>query len=554
MTPIPKPNREADLFRSAFYYAPTGMALVALNGRMMLANPSALAMLGYEEEELYGMTYVDITHPEDVEPDLHCVKQLLNGEIDSYQLKKRYIHKSGSIVTALLTVSLVFDEQGVPLHFISQMLDMTNQMKAENEVQQLTRRISNILESISDVFFTLDDQARFIYVNQAACSLFKRTEEQLIGENIWALFPWLRETVSGREYRIALETQQPRMYEQFIPLLNQWFEANVYPSESGMSIHIREVSKRKRTADKLQESEKSFRLLAENSSDIISKHSRDGSFTYVSPACYLLLGYRDDELIGRTPLHFCHPDDKQRIIDNQEMIFSQQEANTITYRLRRKDGEYRWFETTSNVVFHEEDLTHTMVAVSRDITPRKEVELQMLEQYRILHALSHMDELTSIANRRTFDETWNQEWEDAHRHDMPLSLLLCDIDDFKLYNDSFGHQKGDECLRSIAICMRKVLKRPLDIVTRYGGEEFAVILPQTGGERAARIAEQLREAVFRLQIPHAEPTGRPYVTISLGASTWKPGSDVTRDELFMHADQALYRAKREGKNRYSIPS
>jgi diguanylate cyclase (GGDEF)-like protein/PAS domain S-box-containing protein len=550
LTLISKPNREADLFRSAFQYAPIGMALVDLDGRIMVANPSALTMLGYEEYELYSFNYAHITHPDDLEQDNRYVKQLLDGEIDTYQMQKRYFKKSGETLPVLLSVSLVYDQQGHPLHFISQMMDISEEKKAISEVEQLTLRISNILESILDAFFSLDDQYHFIYTNEAAQTLFRRSGQELIGKNIWEVFPWLVGSVSQKEYKLAMENHQQRLYEQFVPMLNQWFEANVYPSEFGLSVHFRQITERKRTADQLHESEKSFRLLAENSSDMISKHNRDGLFTYVSPACYTLLGYRDDELIGLSPFLLYHPDDKQRMLDNQELIYKNVDANAITYRIRRKDGNYRWFESTSRVVFHDGDRTQTLVSVSRDITPRKEIELKMLEQYQILHALSHIDELTNIANRRTFDESWNNEWEDAQRHHMPITLMLGDIDNFKAYNDTFGHQKGDDCLRQIAAAMRSALKRPLDIVARYGGEEFGIILPQTSTERAATIAQRLLEAVRQLQIPHAEEASNPFVTISIGSATWKPDCSFTQDELFTHADKALYQAKREGKNRY----
>jgi diguanylate cyclase (GGDEF)-like protein/PAS domain S-box-containing protein len=550
LTLISKPNREADLFHSAFHYAPIGMALVDLNGRIMAANPSALTMLGYEEEELYTMTYEQFTHPDDLELSFRYAQQLLNGEIDSYRMEKKYYNKSGRLVSILLTVSLVYDELGNPLHFISQMMDTTEKSEAVTEVKQLTQRISNILESISDAFFSLDTQFRFIYANKAAAELVNRKDQQLIGQVIWDIFPSLIGSDCEKEFMLAIETGQKRMFEQFIPSINHWFESDVYPSEFGLAVHFRQITERKRTADKLRESEKSFRLLAENSSDMISKHSREGLFTYVSPACYTLLGYRFDELIGQSLLHLCHPDDESRLYKNQELIYNRMEANTITYRIRRKDGAYLWFETTSNVVFHEGDRTQTLVAVSRDITSRKEIEMQMLEQYQIMHTLSHTDELTNIANRRTFDETWNQEWEDAQRHHMPVTLMLGDIDDFKAYNDSFGHQKGDDCLRQIAAAMRSALKRPLDMITRYGGEEFAIILPQTNKERAAAIAEQLLDAVQNLRIPHAECTGRPYVTISLGSATWKPEHTTSQAELFTLADSALYQAKREGKSRF----
>lgn len=550
LTFISKLNRGADLFRSAFHYAPIGMALVDLDGRFIVANPSIHTLLGYGENELSGMTYAQITHPDDLDQDSRYVKQLLDGEIDTYQMQTRYFKKSGDTVTVLLSVSLVYDEQGNPGHFIFQMMDISEKEKAMSDVKQLTMRITNVFESISDTFFSLDNQYRFIFTNAAAQELFKRSEPELIGQSIWEVLPGLTGTISQQEYKLAMENHQQRLFEQFFPKLNHWFEVNVYPSESGLSVHFRQITERKRTADKLLESEKSFRLLAENSSDMISKHNRDGIFTYVSPACYTLLGYRDDELIGQSHFNFQHPDDKQRMIDNLEHVYKHIDANTITYRMRRKDGTYRWFESTTSVVFHDGDRTQTLVSVSRDITPRKEVELKMLEQYQILHTLSHVDELTKLANRRTFDESWNNEWEEAQRHHMPITLMLSDIDNFKAYNDTFGHQKGDDCLRQIAAAMRSALKRPLDIVARYGGEEFSIILPQTSYERAATIAERLLEAVRQLQIPHAAAADIPFVTISIGSATWKPDCSFTQAELFTHADKALYQAKREGKNRY----
>lgn len=550
LTLFSKSKREADLFGSAFHYASIGMALVDLDGRFIVANPSAQTMLGYEEKELINLTFGQITHPDDLEEDYRYVKQLLEGEIDTFQMEKRYFKKTGGIVTVLLSVSLVYDRHGAPRHFISQMMDITEKTQAVSEVRQLTMRISTILESISDAFFSLDHEFRFIYTNNATQELFKRNKEQLIGYSIWELFPWLAESISHLEYRLSMETNQHRMYEQFIPRLNNWFESNLYPSEFGLSVHFRQITERKRIADKLLESEKSFRLLAENSSDMISKHDRDGLFTYVSPACYMLLGFRDDELIGSSPFVLYHPDDRGRMLENQELIYSNVEANTITYRMRRKEGIYRWLETTSRVIYHDGDRTQTIVSVSRDVTPRKENELKMIKKYQLLHKLSHVDELTNIANRRVFDESWNKEWLEAQHHHMPITLMLGDIDNFKLFNDTFGHQKGDECLRQIAAALRSALKRPLDIVARYGGEEFGFILPQTSEERAANIASRLLEAVRQLKIPHAELSGYQQVTISLGSATWKPGCSAKQDELFTHADKALYQAKREGKDRY----
>jgi PAS domain S-box-containing protein len=289
LTPTPLSNRDAALFHNAFHYAPIGMALVGLDGRFMVANASAFAMLGYTEDELYAKSYKEITHPEDLEQDNAYVQQLLDGDIDSYQMEKRYFHKNGEVIHSLLTVSLVCDEQGEPLHFISQLVDVTETVKNKQQLTALNKRIADTLESISDAFYTIDHNYRFIYANQAAKQFFRIDEQQLIGRIIWEVFPSLIGTTSQQQLTIASSSKQPVQFEDYILPYNQWFEVKAYPSEFGLSVHSHNITERKRTADKLLESEKSFRLLAENSSDIISKHTMDGITTYISPACYPLL-------------------------------------------------------------------------------------------------------------------------------------------------------------------------------------------------------------------------------------------------------------------------
>ncbi len=552
MTPTPLSNHDAAWFRDAFLYAPIGMALVGLDGRFMLVNPSILAILGYTEEELYALSYEEITYPEDQEQDRAYVQQLLAGELNSFRIEKRYFHKNGALIHCLLTVSLVHDEHGAPLHFIAQLVDITESIQNKEELTALHKRIAETLESISDGFYTVDHDYKFIYANQAAIQFFRKTKDQLIGQNIWEVFPALSESTSMQQLAYACSSKQPVRFEEYIVPYNQWFEAKAYPSEFGLSVHFHNITERKRTADKLLESEQSFRLLAENSSDIISKHAMDGKVTYISPACFPLLGYGSSELIGKTPFDFCHPDDRERLRLTMEANPDKIDAvDSVNYRLRRKDGTYRWFESTGNSVFHEEDRTFTIVAVTRDITPRKEIELKMLEQYQLMHEQTHIDELTRIANRRSFDETWKQEWDDAHNHDMPLTLMLCDIDDFKKYNDHFGHQQGDACLRTVASTLRVALKRKNDFVARYGGEEFAVILPQTDEIRAKSMAKLLLAAILQKRLPHAETSDSEVVTLSIGIATWRPEHKLPQESLFALADKALYKAKREGKNRYS---
>lgn len=160
---------------------------------------------------------------------------------------------------------------------------------------------------------------------------------------------------------------------------------------------------------------------------------------------------------------------------------------------------------------------------------------------------SHIDGLTQIANRKYFDETFHREWLRSRRMKKPLSLIMCDIDHFKLYNDTYGHQAGDRCLKQVAQSLKASVSRPADLVARYGGEEFAVILPETAAEGAQAIAEIIQAAVEKLQIQHTSSKTADYVTMSLGIATMT-SLDMPEKELIERADRALYAAKGSGRN------
>ncbi|PWC58888.1 diguanylate cyclase [Azospirillum sp. TSH7] len=175
--------------------------------------------------------------------------------------------------------------------------------------------------------------------------------------------------------------------------------------------------------------------------------------------------------------------------------------------------------------------------------------LLLKRQTDLLRSLSFLDGLTGIANRRRFDEAMAREWRRCARSHLPLSLVILDVDHFKAYNDQYGHQTGDECLRIVAEVLAERARRPSDLVARYGGEEFVCLLPETDGPGATRVAEGFRAGVAERRIPHAQSPVAPFVTISLGVATVIPSAESSPEELAEMADQLLYRAKRTGRNR-----
>ena len=166
-----------------------------------------------------------------------------------------------------------------------------------------------------------------------------------------------------------------------------------------------------------------------------------------------------------------------------------------------------------------------------------------------LQTLSTTDSLTGLANRRALDATLDREWARLSRQPVPLSVMMCDVDHFKLFNDFHGHDGGDQCLKQIANVMRQTLSRPSDFVARYGGEEFALILPGTDAEGAEHIAEQIRRSVEELGLPHRGLGMSANVTISIGLSSADRFLSEGPDRLFKSADEALYLAKDQGRNR-----
>jgi len=187
--------------------------------------------------------------------------------------------------------------------------------------------------------------------------------------------------------------------------------------------------------------------------------------------------------------------------------------------------------------------------LKQEMDRRKARERALEERNQMLERLSFLDGLTGVANRRYFDESITQECRRAARDNTSLSLVMLDIDFFKRFNDTYGHQKGDVCLKEVATALSESLKRPGDFVARYGGEEFVAVLPNTDIEGAVFVAEAMRSNVAILAIPHANSEAGSCVTVSLGVGSMNPTHDTEPAQLISMVDKALYEAKGEGRNR-----
>jgi diguanylate cyclase (GGDEF)-like protein len=253
----------------------------------------------------------------------------------------------------------------------------------------------------------------------------------------------------------------------------------------------------------------------------------------------------------------------------QILEYVQQHGSVVVEaEFSRKNGKLFPVEVLFSAINHEG--RQLVLAAVRDITERKQVEsglkkaLAELAQAKLemerfnwrlteanlkLQRISQLDGLTGIANRRYFDEYLNKEWRRALRGAQMLALIMTDVDHFKAYNDCYGHQAGDDCLRKMARALSAEVRRPADLLARYGGEELVAVLPDTSLEGALLIAENMRLAVEALAIPHAKSPTVSHVTLSLGVAAVVPTPATLPKLLIEAADKALYQAKAEGRNR-----
>lgn len=188
---------------------------------------------------------------------------------------------------------------------------------------------------------------------------------------------------------------------------------------------------------------------------------------------------------------------------------------------------------------------HVLEALETELQQKTD-ELQRLNNE--LQRLNLLDGLTGVANRRCFDESLALEWQKSERSGQPLSLLMVDVDNFKAFNDSYGHVQGDNCLKQMAQTMAKAVHRSLDLVARYGGEEFAIILPETDKAGAVFVAERVLKMVRQLNLFHAKAAHDQRITVSIGAATLIADPELTQEVLLQEADHMLYQAKKNGKD------
>jgi diguanylate cyclase (GGDEF)-like protein/PAS domain S-box-containing protein len=313
----------------------------------------------------------------------------------------------------------------------------------------------------------------------------------------------------------------------------------------------RQGAMRARTADQ----DARLQLITENMADMILWLDGDFRCRYASAASRDVIGFAPEELLGSAIDELVADADRPAFEALREKLQAGEAAAEAIFRCRRRTGEQVWLEARARlvgggggVVLAVRDIGHIIEHATRAERRLAETNQQLEQLNQALEAQALQDSLTGLANRRRFDRTLDEEFRRAMRAHGSLALVMIDVDLFKSYNDTYGHQAGDACLRMVCETVAGITRRPADLVARYGGEEIAALLPGIDTAGAVTVAQRMVDAVRACQWPHLD-NPRGVVTVSAGVTVALPMKDFhTPSDLVWTADMALYEAKSAGRD------
>jgi len=577
-------------------------------------------IIGYTLAEIGPVsieTWMKYAHPDDLKSSDELLEKHFRGELDYYEFESRMRHKDGTWVWVLDRGKVTsWTEDGKPLWMMGTHQDVTERKLAEEalsernenlrihqielEVQnEELRRTQLQLDAERARYFDLWEMAPVGYVIVSETGLIlaaNLTAINLLGVPRTLLVnrfftQFLLKEDQDRYYlhhRRLLKTGEPQSFELRIvndddPPGVTWanLEAAIVPDDAGecadppgpdergksprraIRIVLSDISERKQAEAALRESEEKYRTVADFTYDWEAWRGPDGTTRYISPSCERISGHTVAEFMADPHLlvKITHPDDRSRI---SEHYFSpdaeaQGQDSEFDFRILTAKGETRWISHCCTAVYGEDGRWLGRRESNRDITARKESEDKIGLLNTDLDRLAHVDEMTGIHNRRSILFMAEHEFNVAMRYRPPLSILFFDIDYFKQINDTFGHAIGDQALKQIVQAAGAEI-RSADVIGRFGGDEFIVLLPQTSVQEALPLAERIRAQIAALCMDTDK--GPVTLTISMGITqtihrVGEPG-DIppapadTVENLLRRADQALYAAKQAGRNRTMI--
>ncbi|MDD5372013.1 MAG: sensor domain-containing diguanylate cyclase [Sulfurimonas sp.] len=494
-----------------------------------------------------------------------------------------------TLITSIITVLTFLVMYTFLHHSLSEML------QAHKHTQELTKKIERMVSSTLNATFLGSEEGFLEAVNISnqihddilliekndmynTASLFDSYEQlykKLISAVSYNTENRLEDTKAALEaVKVYTDTLEGRMNE-----LNEYFNKREKEAEytllammlffgslllfialfNGFYLIPRQVIRPlEEFAAALQENEEKYRIVANWTHDWEYWVGMDKNIIFVSPSVQRVTGYTQKEFMQNPSLlaNIIYPEDipiwQQHVYEAHLPNRPEEDAQEVEFRIVRKDGDIVYIDHICRPVYNYDGTYMGVRVANRDVTHKMAILAELKEKNHLLDTLATVDGLSGLYNRRYFNEVFAREIERTKRTGNILSIIMCDIDHFKLYNDTYGHQKGDAVIKQVSDALKSTFSRAIDIVARYGGEEFVILLPSTPPEEVKKLAEQARENVAKLWIEHSTSKAAPFVTMSFGAACCTPDISLSGDKLLKQADDALYESKEKGRNRVTV--
>ncbi|MEG4816346.1 diguanylate cyclase domain-containing protein [Microcoleus sp. K5-D4] len=611
ITDLVQAETELRELSTALANAVEGISRLDIFGRYITVNQAYANIAGYQPEEMVGMNWQKTVHPEDCDRMMATYQKMLaEGRVE---VEARGMRKDGSIFYKQVVMLAAYDSQERLIGHHCFMKDITDRKQAEAALQQEFQRLGIVIATQQEIAIrnpNLDAVMAVIAertqdLTSADGAVIEIVEgDELVyraASGIVSPYVGLRLKVGTSLSGKCIETGQIMLCEDsetdarvnlaacqsiglrsmvVVPLFYQDDRVGVLkvlsatPSaftESDIqtlqlmagflasSLHLAsEFDAKNILLSQLQESEERYRSVITSMTEGVVLQLANGQITACNASAERILGLTPEQMMGRTSVDL----DWRIVREDGQPFPGQQHPAILTLRtgqgrsnvvmgIHKSDKTLTWISINSQPLFHlNQSQPYAVVTTFADITERKRAEEMLRHRAEQERLIATTDGLTQVANRRCFDERLQSEWYRLMQGKQQLSLIMLDVDYFKRYNDCYGHQAGDTCLVQVAKAAAAAVKRSTDLFVRYGGEEFAAILPSTDAAGAIAVAESMRQAIRNLAIPHEQSDVSSIVTVSMGIATVIPCLGISPDELVAVADRALYDAKRQGRDRY----
>lgn len=550
-------------FRKILEEGPLGMALVGRDFRFIEANPPFCRMTGYSQEELSKLTFLDITHPEDVNNDAKLSEQLFKGEIPHFKLEKRYITKNKKVIWVGLTASIIRDKYEKPIYGLAMVEDITEKKKTEEDFSLQRERLQLQIDRMPIGCIVWDSNFRVMSWNPAAESIFGFTFQEATGKHPYGFIVPKQaqqqvDEIWGRllEGDLTANSINENLTKDGRTILCDWTNTPLRKDDGsiiGVLSMVQDITERKRSNEELQRQREELQTIFDSVPAMVFYKDRENRMLKVNSAFAKVMGVSKEEIEGKTCFELWSAEQaKKYFCDDEEVISSGLPKLDIIERLETAKG-VRWV-CTQKIPYRDKDGNVIgVLGFATDISERKQAEeekeklnKEILKSNKKLKQLALRDPHTGLFNHRYFQEVIEREFDRAKRNGNNLSLIMLDLDYFKSINDVYGHIFGDLVLKQLATQIKRMV-RGYDIVIRYGGEEFVIICPVTTRSSALVLAQRIMEAINLYTFGNNKNMVK--IKLSLAVASYPENHILNGMDLVRLTDQILSKAKESGGNR-----